>query len=328
FDESGYARIIAEKYQTNHTVFELGASDMLSMIPEILLAQDSPSGDGPNTYIVSQLTKEAGIKVVLSGLGGDELFVGYENFHRWKKLNDNPLLHAWAKIPQGLRKWGISGLQNLTTNAKFWRILELLKVESYRIDEVYPLLRQVFTQPEYSKLLQKSNFPNRAKKMLGSQLPSLLDIPVYSQYSRAEILGYTGNVLLKDTDQMSMAHGLEVREPFFDLDLASWVLRQPDTAKEGFGPKPMLTRALGDRLPSEIVHRPKMGFSFPWRQWLFGPLKPMAMEFLQALQRRPEWNAKGLQTIMDRLHSNDPKLPWTRVWYLVALSAWMENNLD
>ena len=86
-------------------------------------------------------------------------------------------------------------------------------------------------------------------------------------------MGYTNQTLLKDTDQMSMAHSLEVREPFFDNELIEYVLQIPDEYKKGAVPKSLLIESLGDLIPPTIYNRPKKGFVFPWNQWLRNELK-------------------------------------------------------
>ena len=101
FDESRFARMIAGRYDTDHHEIRLSADDFLESVPDALAATDHPSGDGPNTYVVSQATKKAGLTVALSGLGGDELFAGYPVFRRTQDLLDKRWAMAW---PRGLRK--------------------------------------------------------------------------------------------------------------------------------------------------------------------------------------------------------------------------------
>jgi asparagine synthase (glutamine-hydrolysing) len=92
FSEAKYAKIIAEKFHTNHTEIKLTPSDFLNLLPSSLLAMDHPSGDGPNTFVVSKVTKEAGVTMALSGLGGDEIFAGYSVFNRALQLQKKKLV--------------------------------------------------------------------------------------------------------------------------------------------------------------------------------------------------------------------------------------------
>ncbi len=100
-----------------------------------------------------------------------------------------------------------------------------------------------------------------------------MKLPFYSQVSAAEYIGYTQNTLLKDTDQMSMANSLEIREPFFDQDLVEFVMSVPDSFKVPLYPKSLLVESLKPLLPDEIVHRKKQGFLFPWKEWMKNELR-------------------------------------------------------
>ncbi len=105
FSEASYARIVSEKFKTEHHEIKLSPQDFLQQLPEALHAMDHPSGDGPNTYIVSKVTKQAGITMALSGLGSDELFCGYDVFKRSYKLEQQWWLNF---VPRLLRVSGRS----------------------------------------------------------------------------------------------------------------------------------------------------------------------------------------------------------------------------
>ena len=110
------------------------------------------------------------------------------------------------------------------------------------------------------------------------------NFPLLTKVSLAEGNSYLQNVLLRDSDQMSMAHALEVREPFLDHELCEWVWSVDDDNKFPNYPKQLLVEALGDLLPSEIVHRPKMGFTFPWARWMKNELKSYCEEGLNLIR--------------------------------------------
>src|SRR5690606_31770525 len=98
-------------------------------------------------------------------------------------------------------------------------------------------------------------------------------LPLLSKVSVAEMETYMQNVLLRDSDQMSMAHALEIRVPFIDHRLVEYVLGVNDQLKYPHTPKQLLTESFEDMLPNEVVNRPKMGFTFPWALWMRGELK-------------------------------------------------------
>lgn len=134
------------------------------------------------------------------------------------------------------------------------------------------------------------------------------------------------NTLLRDTDQMSMAHALEVRVPFLDYELVEYVLGVPDKYKYPVSPKKLLTEALGDLLPMEIINRPKMGFVLPWQHWLKQELYAFADEKIQNLGRRGILQAAELQQLWQRFLNGDTAVTWSRVWALVVLENWMQEN--
>jgi asparagine synthase (glutamine-hydrolysing) len=146
-----------------------------------------------------------------------------------------------------------------------------------------------------------------------------------SSISLAEYHTYLQNVLLRDADQMSMAHALEVREPFMDHKLIEYVLGIPDCFKKGIYPKQLLIDALGDLLPEEVYNRPKMGFTFPWKTWLQNDLKSFCEERINSLAKRSYFNEE-VTVLWNRFLNNDKEINWSRIWLLVVLEDWMQNN--
>lgn len=151
--------------------------------------------------------------------------------------------------------------------------------------------------------------------------------PVLSQYSLAEMSNYTLDVLIKDTDQMSMAWALEVREPFFDYHLVEYVMGVPDEFKfSEKTPKSLLVDAMGEDLPPEIVYRPKKGFSFPWDYWLRNELKDYCETAIQKLSERNLFETKALLNFWKRFLEHDKSVTWTHIWAFVVLENWISLN--
>jgi asparagine synthase (glutamine-hydrolysing) len=137
------------------------------------------------------------------------------------------------------------------------------------------------------------------------------------------------NVLLRDTDQMSMAHALEVRVPFIDYTLVEYVLGVPDNYKSTASPKKLLVDAMGDLLPSEIVNRPKMGFTLPWKHWMKNELKSFCEDKIYALAQRKQFNEIEVKKLWADFQMDNPRITWSRIWYLVILENWLqENNIE
>lgn len=330
FSESKYAQLIAKKFNTDHHEIKLNPKDFLKELPNALKAMDHPSGDGPNTYIVSKATKEAGITMALSGLGGDELFAGYDVFKRSLELNKKAWLNA---VPKFMRSAGGSILTKAKPGVASEKIAEILKQDKINFKTFYPLSRQVLMDKEILSILNK-------KELAANRVSEIIDIDALSrvegrqqsivtQTSIAEISTYMQNVLLGDADQMSMAHALEVRVPFIDYTLVEYVLGVPDKYKSTSSPKKLLVDSLGDLLPPEIVNRPKMGFTFPWKDWMQNEMKGFCEGKIISLSKRKLFNEHGVINLWKEFLSDNPKVTWSRIWHLVVLENWLqENNIE
>lgn len=325
FSEARFAQLIAKKFGTRHTEVRLRPEDMLRMLPQALADMDHPSADGPNTWVVSKMTKDAGISMALSGLGGDEVFAGYEVFKRSVALLRKKGVTA---IPRPLRALIGLAVKSRRSGAAGWKAAELLKLRAWEVADTYPLARLAFSDRELRSLLAVPLRPDAVAAdvrswmgpMGGSRLEPL------SQVSVAELTTYLPDVLLRDTDQMAMAHALEVRTPFLDHDLTSFVLGVPDAIKYPHTPKKLLTDALGDLLPREVTHRPKMGFTLPWDHWMREQLRSFCDARMTALALRPQFHASGVNALWQRFLKGDPAVTWSRVWMLVVLEEWMHAN--
>lgn len=321
FSESKYARLIANKFNTTHHEIKLSPEDFLKQLPEALSAIDHPSGDGPNTFIVSKATKQAGVTMALSGIGGDELFAGYDVFKRMADLQKKSWLNA---LPQLVRKTGAEIIRRRKKSVSGNKIAELLSQPSINFNSAYPLNRSVFTQKELSALLKNVNALDQINQIVAN-VPQIKD-HLLSAVSICEISTYLQNTLLRDTDQMSMAVALEVREPFLDYKLIEFVLSVSDEFKFPHTPKKLLIDSLGDILPSEIVNRPKMGFTLPWKDWMKNELKSFCEKNILELSGRDFCYSIEIKKLWEKFLHNDPTVTWSRIWHLVVLNNWLSEN--
>lgn len=320
FSEAKYAKQISQKFNTQHHEIKLTPTDFLNQLPEALAAIDHPSGDGPNSYIVSKATKQAGITMALSGLGGDELFAGYDIFKRFYELEKK----AWLNIipAKGLVGKFISAKKKSVQGDKTSEILALNSINGY---QAYPVNRKLFNQTDYQSLLKHryndSNFIFNVIKNSTTDKQHIL-----SRVSLYEIETYMQNVLLRDADQMSMAVALEVRVPFLDYQLVEFALGVQDEYKFPHTPKKLLIDSLGNLLPNEIVNRPKMGFTLPWKDWLKGDLREFCEDNIIQFSKRSFVNREAVLIIWNRFLNNDPKITWSRIWHLVVLNNWINTH--
>ena len=322
FDESAYAAMVGKKFNTRHHRILLTPEDLLRELPLALKAMDHPSGDGVNSYVVSKYTRAEGIKVALSGLGGDELFAGYPIFNQLPAIQRKKLL--WS-LPYPTRKF----LGMLYTNVKKGRqagkIGEILRLPEPVMEGIYKIFRTIYP-PSMAYDMVGETWTNTVGTLLAREAENMKSLPLLSKISVAEIATYTESLLLRDTDQMSMAHALEVRVPFFDHNLVKFVLGVPDIHKQGSYPKQLLVESLGDLLPKEIVHRPKMGFVFPWNQWLRNELRDFCETRIERMAERGIMDAITLREVWSDFKAGKGPWLWTHVWLPVVLEEWMSNN--
>lgn len=325
FNELPYAEILAKKFQVDHSVVMVRPQDFLDKLPAALDAIDSPSGDGPNTYVVSEAIRKNGITVALSGIGGDELFAGYpmfRQFHRLKKLA--PFFDHTGVF----RKFAAALLPS--ADRKLSTVKSLLNAPDSDITDIYPNFRQILNSHTIRNLKATNGSGATATFTLEEELKakrSAIDrFEPLSQVSIADYLGYTQNVLLKDADQMSMAVSLEVREPFFDHDLVEYVLNVPDQFKYPEYPKKLLVESLVGLLPDEIVFRKKQGFVLPYDLWMRNDLQRFCEENIQRLAARNYFSEEALLGYWKNYLHGKAGVRSADVWIFVVLEHWLQKN--
>ncbi|MCC7303051.1 MAG: asparagine synthase (glutamine-hydrolyzing) [Bacteroidia bacterium] len=320
FSEQQYADRVASKFNTDHTNIVLSVQDFLNTIPDALAAMDHPGGDGPNTYVVAGATRKAGIKMALSGIGGDELFAGYDVFKRIHKMRRWWWLNL---LPPDLRKMLALPANKFRQTVKTEKIASFLQAGT-DIRELYRVSRQVFSDDQVRKLVQ-TNCGWEIRRIL-KDIPELPDNFLLSQLSLNEMHTYLHSVLLRDTDVMSMAHGLEVRAPFLDPSLVDLILGIRDEWKFPHSPKKLLTDSLGDLLPAEVIHRKKMGFTLPWEHWMRKELYTLCDSKIRSLSQRGFIGKITPVELWERFLKKDPSVTWSRLWHLVVLEDWMQRH--
>ena len=302
FDETQVARIVADRYQTDHVEIILDEKRIIELVQEAVEQMDLPSVDAINTYIVSQFVSKAGIKVALSGLGSDELFGGYKNFKEvafLKRLSAFPSI-----VKRGFCLFGQLG-----------KVLSEIPNES--VGELALWRRRFWT----NKMLSNAGLP--IERVGFEPLPELTDD--FSKISWSELSGYMRHTLLRDSDQMSMANSLEVRVPFLDHRLVSYVLGLPEKEKTKFKiPKGLLVDACRDLIPEEVYNRPKMGFVLPMKEWMKGPLSEFMDKGIDGVVEAGCLRREAISRILNDF--NQERLHWNRVWSLVVLGHYLKKN--
>ena len=312
FDESAVARMVARRYGIRHHEMPLDGGDLLAALPAAFAAMDQPTLDGINTFVVSQAVRAHGTTVVLSGLGGDELFAGYPSFRRARALARYARLPAPARHIAAHVAARVGGLRG----AKI--ALGLRKGAPG--DAAYLASRTLFSETQVSDLCGQRAAP------VASAPRSL---SVLQQVSWRELTGYMRNTLLRDSDVFSMAHGLELRVPFVDRAVVAAAFAVADPLKLAHGlTKPLLVDAVRDLIPTEVWDRPKQGFVLPFADWMRGA---MAGEVDAALGDADVLDALGIDIAAARdvwsgFRRGQPGITWSRPWALYALTRWATTH--
>lgn len=298
-DESGVARETARLFGADHHELRLVGRDAEESFANFLQCGDQPSIDGFNTYTVCRFARQRGMKVVLSGLGGDELFGGYPSFSAVPKLARLSRLGAVAPplaaaLGRCVERFGASPRM---------RRLGAMLTRPPGIISAYRTLRGVFS-PRVARLLA-SRYVSDLPLDLPDIDPGMNEMPLdeADQVSLLELSRYMRNQLLKDSDVMSMAHGLELRVPFVDKTLFEVVARVPASRRLRSG-KQMLLEAVPE-VPANVAAAKKRGFVFPFETWL---LASWGKEFEKVTSSMPS-----------------PNPTWYQRWSVFVLERWLER---
>ncbi|HET6512375.1 MAG TPA: asparagine synthase (glutamine-hydrolyzing) [Candidatus Kapabacteria bacterium] len=305
-DESSVARASASHFGAAHTELAIGEADVAKNLQAFFYRMDSPTGDGLNTFLVSQAVCELrpDIKVVLSGVGGDELFVGYKKVRMLAKMR--------GILGQGQRKvnttssWTTSRLQNMLHTI------------------MHPLeMRDLFTSAERVGLIgERSAYEHSITDRSRS-----VDNLIIQQLLRLDLENYLPHTLLRDLDVMTMAHQQEARAPFLDRELVEYAWQIPLKEKLQGRPKQLIVEMLGGALPDVVLQKKKTGFELPVSDWLrFGFMRPMLDDLLNGdLQLVSDGilQARAVRQLATDFTAGN--LHYMKPWSIIALEHWYRS---
>jgi len=294
--------------------------------------------DAVNTYFVSWAARKVGLKVALSGLGGDELFAGYPTFADTPRLA-KLIRIAWF-VPAGIRQWMgplFAAAWRASTDAG--RKAAGAWIYPDALPHPYFFTRTLFPPGRLERIIEPRFRPSRIGADGVTLEPTWLGwlqrgadearkLEPIAGISWLEMRNYMASTLLRDTDAVSMAQSLEVRVPLLDTPLVEFVWSLPDAARRrASAQKALLVEALGDLLPQEILAQRKRTFTLPWEEWLRGSLRvkleasfaepsPSLVPFLRPAGMPGVWK--------DFLAG---KTTWSRPWSLYVLNEWCRRHL-
>jgi len=300
YSEERYQKIVYEKIKSQHTSYLVTENDFINSLADIFSAMDQPTTDGVNTYFISRCAKEEGLKAVLSGLGGDELFGGYPSFQRINRF--------WF-----LRNRNLKPLFNLFGYSNNDRVKKLSFLSIENPLKFYLLFRGLFSVGDVSKILGRDEkeiveairkvYITPTKGIGRKNFVTLLETDLYMK-----------DQLLKDTDYMSMWHSVETRVPFLDRELIDFTfsIREGIRFKNNV-PKVLLLEAFKEILPPEISNRKKMGFTFPFQVWMRNNMDSL-------LDYIPDSSRRQVGRIVKAFEEG--RLHWSRLWALAVFNRW------
>jgi asparagine synthase (glutamine-hydrolysing) len=300
-DEAPLAAAIAAQYGLKHHVRLVTRSEFEQDVPLILDAMDQPTIDGVNTWFASKAAAERGYKVVLSGVGGDELFCGYPSF-------DTLPPAAWlGKLASAL---GLARLQlPFQWLSRFQQSPKLAGIPTFMgsIDSLYFLKRSLFL-PSELPMIMGSDRAREGLTRLGGNPPGLTSTSARDGASAVGLLEsvcFLRNQLLPDSDWASMAHSLELRTPLVDANLLGTLGSLVPSFTNGRGKK-MLSQSPLSPIADSIIRRPKTGFTTPISRWL----EPYACQ--------ADGQIINLSANQATVHSNEP---WARRWAVIVAKS-------
>ncbi len=310
YSEANPASEIARRFETRHREIRVTSSDFLRELPSFMVAMDQPTNDGVNSYFVNKAARDAGLKVVLSGLGGDEVFWGYKHYRRLRfgglaKSCPSPVRRLAAAAGH---QWGrFRGRDN-------WMRTAWLK-SAGTSDRVYLTMRGFFAPDQVARLMDmtRTEMDEAVEEHFGDMGAG--ESPSATSINYIEMKRYLHDQLLRDTDVFSMAHSIEARVPFLDHVLVERLWKtSPGLKLDKAVNKPLLVRAVDDEAVTQAGIRPKRGFTFPMARWMKasgGEMQEMAETgSLVKSAVRDCWGdfAQG------RMH-------WSRAWALTVLGG-------
>jgi asparagine synthase (glutamine-hydrolysing) len=324
YDETAYARLAANRLNTDHTEFHVPPS-AVNLIDTLVWHHDGPFADSSAvaTYVVSKLTREK-VTVVLTGDGGDEAFAGYKRFQAALIAERLPRTVARAAraiassfpAPRHERHW-LAGVLRFFQGASLPLLERATMWNAVFFEDRDGLLRR-----DYASALA----PRDALHHISSERDRMVGRTALSQLLHANFSSYLVDDLLVKTDRCTMANSLEARSPFLDRELVEYVAGLPDEFKLDRGrSKAILRDAFADLIPPEIERRGKMGFGVPVGTWFRTTLRKYVDDVLLApdARYREMLNGRVVERLVERHRAGKANLG-PQLWTLICLERWLQ----
>lgn len=334
FDETKYARLVADRYKTDHTVFSLGNNDFLDHVYGVLDYLDEPFADSSAipVYILSQYTRKH-VTVALSGDGGDEVFAGYNKHGAEWQVRQSSLRNSLVKAGHPLWK-ALPHSRNGKLTNKFRQLYRF--ADGARLGDKERYWRwATFNSPQQADVLLKAERRSQVDNgVLTREKADLLSDIQSGDYNEI-LLADMNLVLLSDmlvkVDLMSMANSLEVRSPFLDHQVVDFAFGLPSEYKiNGQIKKRIVQDAFRPMLPEELYNRPKQGFEIPLLDWFRNELWSLIDEDLlkkSFVAEQGIFDPEATEALKKKLRSNNPEDSHATIWALIVFQYWWKKYL-
>lgn len=327
FNETRYARLVSQLYNTNHTELIITANELIGNIEKIVSVYDEPIADNSivPTMLVSKLASTK-VKVALTGDGGDENFAGYERY-LFVKIADQ--LHRYPRLFKKFLDISAQSALTIYPSKLTERMKRFFSSLPYKFHKRYINYNLFFTtdvkhdlySPEFKKLVSK----NETHKIYSAYYDNkITDI---DNALMIDVNTYLPDDLLYKSDYASMAYGLELRAPFLDHTLLEKTAEMPDNMKVKFFTKKKLLKDIAIKyklLPKEIVYRRKQGFIVPLNKWFKGPLKDYVYETITSSKSTDKiFNKEKIRNYLNNYYKNNLNYD-NNIFALFMLSLWFD----
>ncbi len=331
YDETRYARIVAERYATDHKEIII-EPEAIAVIPRLVWHYGEPFADpsAVPTYYVSQIARQR-VTVALSGDGGDEAFMGYGRYDTCRRIS------RFDWMPRALRRLTMTGVHLLppSVHRRYGNRLSAF-AGLFAGSDQRSSQRYAFTIAYFMDFQKRQGYTDAMSELLSRSALDLLEpyfdaAPTFvSGANWADIHTYLPDDLMVKVDVASMAHGLEARSPLLDHVLMEWAMTIPASVKMAGGvTKALFKKAMEPYLPHDLLYRPKMGFGCPVDHWLRAELKEMAYEVLlsDSATQRGIFSKNYVRQLLDE-HVSGTNNHHTRLWALLMLELWFRMWVD
>ncbi len=314
-NECKWAKLVAERNHTKHAELMLEGSMIRDWLDEAIASYDQPSVDGLNFWFATRLLKETGEKVVLSGEGGDELFMGYGQFMKHR------LAYRYAPYLRHMPRMFGAALDRLAPSEKFRKLAMLVGFKK----EPYYVPRRILSDWQITAMVHPDVLGG-ISRIENLELPKTAILPddLLNRISWLEMQTVVVDMWMRDGFQTGSHNGISLKTPICDIRLAELLYTVPGDLKcDNRISKPHLVRAAGDGMPPECVVRPKQGFAFPFDHYFSGSIKERVDEFLcgRDLQIFKKESVVG----MGRKY-REGKIFWNRMWLFFMIENWCKQN--